>query len=423
MMTQRNCTGEFGKEQGKIGSGVLSDDGAQLKGLVESVLQEILDTEFLGYIGVLPYERNDRRSDYRNGYKPRSFKTRVGEIHLSLPQTRYEPFKTRLFARYQRSERAFILALQEMVIQGVSTRKVRKITEQLCGTSFSKSMVSKLTTELDEDIQTWLQRPLSGRYPYLIVDAEYEKVREHHKVVSKAVIIIKGIHESGKREILSVRIANSENETTWSDTFLDLKRRGLRNVKLIVSDAHAGLKDAIQRHFQGCQWQRCQFHYMRNVLNKVRKADRKEIKALLDDIYHATDLETAQIRLHNSVDLLNASYPQLSEYIEETGEETLSIYHFPMQHRKRLRTTNSLERFNEEIRRRSRVIRIFPNSQSCLRLVAALCMEMSEEWETGRRYLNMEYLESDGLDFQQSSFATLSRTAGKVILEPILQKI
>ena len=421
-MTHKDCKKNGVKSQVENG-GFFFDDTDQLKALVESVIQEIIDTEFLDYIGAEPYDRQAARRDYRNGYKPRRLKTRVGEIKLSIPQARNEPFRTQMFRRYQRSERAFLLSLQEMVIQGVSTRKVRKITEQLCGITFSKSMVSKLITELDDDIQAWLQRPLTGCYPYLIVDAEYEKVRENHKVLSAASIIIKGIHENGNREVLHVSIANSENESTWSDAFVNLKRRGLKGVKLVVSDAHEGLRDAIDRHFQGCLWQRCQCHYLKNVMAKVRKADRQAVKVLVDDIYQASDLETALARLNNTVQHLADRYPDLSEFIEETCEETLSVYHFPEQHRRRLRTTNSLERLNEEIRRRTRVVRIFPNRDSCLRLVTSICIEKSEEWVTGRRYLNMEYLENDDSDSQKSSIATLSRTSGKVLLEPILQKI
>ena len=421
-MTRGDCTEKSAKSQDEKGRGLFYEPD-QLKALVECVVQELIEAEFSEYIGVEPYERQVDRRDYRNGHKPRRLKTRVGEINLQLPQARYEPFRTKLFRRYQRSERAFLLALQEMVVQGVSTRKVMKITEELCGCTFSKSNVSQLCSELDEDIKSWLGRPITGCYPYLIVDAEYEKIRDNHRVVSEAVIIIKGVHESGRREILHVSIANSENETTWSEAFADLKRRGLRGTKLVVSDAHEGLKDTIRRYFQGCVWQRCQFHYIRNILDKVRKADRQEVKMLLDDVYHATDLETALDRLHYLVAQMSDRYPDLSEFIEDTCEETLSIYHVPVQHRIRLRTTNSLERLNEEIRRRTRVVRIFPNRASCLRLVASICLEKSEEWETGHRYLTMEMMEKDDDDQQKSPVATLLPTSAELLLKPILQKI
>jgi len=421
-MTRKDCTKKAGMAQVKNGD-VIFDDSDQLRVLVESVIQEFIDMEFLDYIGVEPYGRQSGRQDYRNGYKSRQINTRVGKLGLSIPQARNEPFRTQLFRRYQRSERAFLLALQEMVIQGVSTRKFRKISEQLCGITFSRSMVSKLTTELDTDIRAWLQRPLSGCYPYLIVDAEYEKIRENHKVLSEAVIIIKGVHESGRREILAVSIANSETETIWAEAFVALKRRGLRGVQLVVSDAHEGLKDAIRRHFQGCLWQRCQFHYLRNVLDKVRKGDRQELKSLLDDIYHASSFGIAQERLDDAVTQLADRYPDLSEFIEETGEETLSVFHLPLHHRRRLRTTNSLERLNEEIRRRTRVVRIFPNRESCLRLAASICMEKSEEWKTGYRYLKMEVIGKDDDNQQKSPVATLLPTSAELLLEPILQKI
>jgi len=421
-MTHSDSTKNGTKTQGENGS-FFFDDSDRLKALVEAVIQEIIDTEFSDYIGVAPYVRESGRRDYRNGYKPRRIKTRVGEIELSVPQARIAPFRTQLFRRYQRSERAFLLALQEMIIQGVSTRKVRKITDKLCGVTFSRSTVSHLTTELDEAVYAWLNRPLTGCYPYLIVDAEYEKIRTHHKVHSEAAIIIKGVHEDGHREILYVGIANSENETTWSEAFVNLKHRGLQGVKLVVSDAHEGLRDAIRRHFQGSLWQRCQFHYKRNVLDKVRKSDQLEVKALLDDIYHASDYTTAQIRLQNIIEQLSDRYPDLIEFIEETFEDTLSVYHFPIGHRRRLRTTNSLERLNEEIRRRTRVVRIFPNRKSCLRLVASICMEKSEEWETGHRYLKMDVMEENDDNHQKSSVATLLQTSDEPTLKPILQKI
>jgi transposase-like protein len=257
--------------------------------------------------------------------------------------------------------------------------------------------------------------------------AEYEKIWENHQVLSEAAIIIKGVHKRGRREVLHVSIANSENETTWSEAFTDLKRRGLRDVRLVVSDAHEGLKDAVSRHFQGCLWQRCQFHYIRNVLDKVRKTDRQEVKMLLDDIYQSLDIETALERLGDMVDQISARYPELSEFIEETCEETLSVYHFSLQHRKWLRATNSIERLNEEIRRRTRVVRIFPNRESYLRLVSSICMEKSEEWETGHRYLTMDELGKNDDDQQKSPVipirSGLLPTSAEALPEPILQKI
>ena len=371
------------------------DNPEFLKIFMQESFQEFLEQEIALHLGALPYERTANRRGRRNGYKPRQLNTRVGKLFLSIPQTRDGSFSTELFERYQRSEQALICCLQEMVINGVSTRKVKRITEQLCGLNFSKSQVSEISKKLDTEIQTWLNRPLNDEYPYLFVDARYNKLRRDHKVESHAVLIAKAVNRAGKRDIIGVDVCNNENETNWSDFFQGLKERGLKGVKLVISDAHGGLVSAIRKNFPGTQWQRCQVHFKKNLLDQVRNKDKAWIKQRLDDIFQAPDKRTGFIRLRQLIDDLSDKYPRVADILETDGEDALTCLNFPIQHRRRIRTTNGLERFNQEIKRRTNVIRIFPNQDSAVRLIGALCMEQSEEWITGRQYLDMSLLDHE----------------------------
>ena len=364
-----------------------------LRQLVQTYLQEYLEQEMVHHLGALPYERTEDRRGYRNGYKPRQLNTRVGKLFLSVPQSRDSSFSTELFERYQRSEKALIVCLQQMVIQGVATRRVAKITESLCGLDFSRSQVSAICKQLDGEIRSWLKRPLEEPYPYVFVDARYEKIRRDHKVESNGVLIAQGVNSQGKRDLLGVQVCNTENKTTWSDFFESLIQRGLKGVLLVISDAHGGLVKAIERQFLGTQWQRCQVHFKKNVLDKVRNRDKAWIKGRLDDIFLAVDKHTALDRLQQLVADLAGKYPGVAELLETECEDALACLNFPSQHRRRIRTTNGLERFNQEIKRRTSVIRIFPNRESALRLIGALCMEQAEEWLTGKQYLDMSLLE------------------------------
>jgi len=312
---------------------------------------------------------------------------------LLVPQDRDGTFQTALFERYQRSDKALVLALMEMYLKGVFTLKVADITEKLCGKSFSSQQVSRLARDLDARISEWRNRPLEGDYPYLIVDARYEKVRSGGRVVSKGILIVLGINERGMREILSVEIADTENATTWSDIFKRLKKRGLKGVLLVTSDDHEGIKAAVGRHLQGASWQRCQFHFLRNVLPLAKRSERKVVHSDLRTIFDSPDVETAWRRINEVLANWRDLNPVIAERIEEGIEETTAVLYFPRSHRKRIRTTNALERLNQEIRRRTRVARIFPNEASALRLIASLAIEQSEEWETGRQYLDASLLE------------------------------
>jgi transposase-like protein len=343
------------------------------------------------HIGAEAYERSEGRTGYRSGHKLRVFTTRVGDLELLVPQDRDGTFSTVLFERFQRSEKALCVTLMEMYVQGVSTRKVKSVTEKLCGRTFSRETVSKLSGELDQKVAEWRNRPLEGEYPYLIVDALYEKVRRGGKVISQGVLIVMGINSDGMREILEVRIADTENETTWSDLFRDLKRRGLKGVELVTSDNHEGIKNAVKRFFQGSSWQRCQCHFMRNMLRLASKGEKTQLKADLRAVFNADDTETLNWRLDETIHKWTEKKQEVAEKIDEEIIDCLAVFCLPKPHRKRLRTTNALERFNQEIRRRTRVVRIFPNEKSALRLIATLAMEQSEDWD--RRYLDMSHLE------------------------------
>lgn len=384
-MAERNGTGSEALVQA-----VLTDDPGFLRRFVEQTLQQILEAEMTAHLGAAPYERTESRTGQRNGYKPRQMHTRVGTLELRVPQDRAGTFSTQLFARYQRTEKALVLALMEMYLAGVSTRKVTEITETLCGTSFSKSQVSRLTGDLDAELAAWRNRPLTDhRYPYLVVDARYEHVREGGRVMSQGVLIVSGIRDDGKRELLAVDVADTESEATYREVFRSLKGRGLTGVQLVTSDDHAGLRAAIERYFQGAGWQRCQVHYTRNLLGMVGASKRKGLAADLRSLFTATTPIQARAMAGQLADKWRGTHPAVARSLEEESEACFACLAFPLAHQPRIRTTNGMERLNQELKRRTRVIRIFPNRAACLRLVTALCVEQSEEWESGRQYLDL----------------------------------
>lgn len=371
---------------------VLLNDPEFLRGLVQGALQAILETEMRAHVGAERHERTAERSGYRNGSKPRTLHTRVGTLELRVPQDREGTFSTELFARYQRTEQALVVTLMEMSVQGVSTRKVATITEQVCGTNFSKSQVSALAGRLDADLAAWRERPLPASYPYLSVDARYEHVRVDGQVVSQGALIVAGVRDDGHREILAVEVADTESEATYEALFRRLKGRGLHGVVLVTSDDHAGLRAAITRHFQGAGWQRCQVPFARNLQGRVGAKHRAQVAEDLRAIFAAPEATQARAMAQSCAARWRASHPVVTAQLEEEREPCLACYAMPSPHRVRVRTTNGLERFNQELKRRTRVVRIFPNRASLLRLVTALAMEQSEEWVSGRRYLDMELL-------------------------------
>ncbi|MEN6558721.1 MAG: IS256 family transposase [Thermoguttaceae bacterium] len=316
--------------------------------------------------------------------------TRIGTIPLAIPQTRGVEFYPQAIERGERSERALKLALAEMYVQGVSTRKVAAITEQLCGHEVSSSQVSRAAELLDDELEKWRNRPL-GETPYLILDARYEKVRYGGSVVDGAVLLAIGILPDGKRLVLGVSVSLSEAEVHWRAFLESLQNRGLHGVRFIVSDQHAGLKAARQARFVGVPWQRCQFHLMQNAMQYVPKiAMRTEVAADLRQVFDVPDADTANRLLQQIVKKYHTSAPKLAEWLDANVPESLTVLRLPLAHRRRLRTTNMLERLNEEIKRRTRVATLFPNEASLLRLVSAVLVEITEEWETGKVYLSME---------------------------------
>lgn len=374
--------------------GIFSEGGGpKLKALLQELVQVLLEaerTEHLG--GVKRYERSEERRDSRNGYKPRRLKTRVGELQLASPQTR-EGFHSRLFERYERSERAMLTALAEMYIKGISTRKVSWLVEKVFGTSFSAETVSKATQQLDQEIKVWRNHRFEEKYPYLLIDARYEKVRIDHRVVTQGVLIIHGITEDGHRRVLDFDVANTESEESWKDVFRRLLERGLDGVVLVISDAHEGLKKAIQICFQGASWQRCQVHFMRNLGNRVPIKMRSAVLNRLSEAYESPAVQEIRLRLEAIGDWLRECRQERAALnLEEGMEDTLVVYSFPAEHWRRLKTTNLAERFMREIKRRTRVVGIFPNRESLARLVGAMLMEQDEIWLCERQYLRMPEL-------------------------------
>jgi len=365
--------------------------------LLEEVFNQVLLAQSTEQLGAAPYERTEERTAYRNGTRDRELTTRVGKLTLKVPRHRNGQFSTELFSRYQRSEQALALAMMEMVINGVSTRKVELITEELCGEKFSKSTVSALCKQLDPIVHAFRTRPLKSHYPFIIVDALYLKVREDHRVQSRGLLIAVGINEDGYREIIGFQVANTETESSWGEFFVSLKERGLKDVHLVTSDNHKGLAKAVRRHFQGATWQRCQTHFSRNMLDQTPKALQPEMKEDLRELYEAVDLDSARKVRDQIIGKYETRAPKAAALLDEAFDDITAVLAVPLKYRKRLRTTNSVERLNQEIRRRERVIRIFPNEASVIRLMGALLMEQDEKWQTGRKYFDMDlYYQSVG---------------------------
>jgi putative transposase len=373
---------------------ILSSDEDLFAEVLRRGIEALMEAERDAYVSAAPFERGEHRQTQRNGYKPRTLTTRVGRLELQVPKTRDGGFYPSLLQRYQRSEAALISALAECYVQGVSTRKVGAICQELFGDALSHETVSRYVGELDAELGPWRERMLESRYPYLMLDARYEKARVEHRIVDVAVLVAIGVSEEGERHVLGVEVVHGETRTSWGEFLGRLIERGLRGVELIVSDAHAGLQEARRRHFQGASWQRCQRHFLMNALEKAPKALKDQLHARLrelwDESYSAAE---AQTRLQSLVGDLEAKHPELAAWLESDGEQTLSCFHFPPTHWLRIRTTNPMERLNEELYRRSRVVRIFPNPASCCRLTTALLKEWHEDWITTRRpYLNMQHL-------------------------------
>lgn len=354
--------------------------------LLRILINNVMQVERSKYLQAEEYERTEDRKGHANGYKPKTVRTRIGEITFAVPQVREGGFYPSALEKGLRSERALVTTLAEMYVQGVSTRKVKAITEELCGIEISAMQVSRAAAQLDETLQEWRERPL-GEITYLYVDALYEKVREAGQVRDAAVLVATGITPEGERQVLGVSVSLSEHETHWKTFFKSLKDRGLNGVKLVISDDHEGLGAARRAVLGSVPWQRCQFHLQQNAGAYVPKqAMRFEVAADIRSMFNAPDRKAAEEYLQAAIQKYAVSAPRLSAWLEENLAEGFTIFDFPFEHRRSIRTTNSLERINKEIRRRTRVVGVFPNEASCLRLVSALLMETSEEWQIGKHY-------------------------------------
>ena len=371
--------------------GQLTEQGLDsLPEMIRVMVNEAMRIERENYLGAKPYERSEDRQGHANGYKPKTVRTRVGEVTFEIPQVREGGFYPHALEKGMRSERALLLTLAEMYVQGVSTRKVAAITERLCGTQISASQVSRACKQLDEELEAWRTRPL-GEVPYLYLDARYEKVRQAGNVQDAAILMACGVKRDGRRSILGISVSLSEAETHWRAFLEGLVKRGLCGMQLIVSDNHKGLEAARKAIFTGVPWQRCQFHLQQNAQSYVPKVGmRKEVAEDIRVIFNAPDRELAEEFLKKAVEKYAVLAPKLADWMEVNLPEGFTVFSLPRTHQRRLRTSNQLERLSQEIKRRTRVVRVFPNEPSCLRLISAILMEIGEEWEYGRLYLDLE---------------------------------
>lgn len=371
---------------------VLMEQKDFLAPVVQEAVQAILELEMEECLQAGKHERCEGRLGYRSGYYRRRLITRVGTIVLRVPQDRAGHFSTQVFEQYQRSEKALVAALAQMYVQGVSTRKVAVITEELCGHEFSASSISTITARLDAQLEQFSRRALTEAFPYVVVDARYERVREGGVIVNRAILIALGIDWEGRRQVLAVEYASRESQQSWREFLVQLKARGLTGVQFVVSDDHPGLKAALAEVLPGAWWQRCYVHFLRNALDYLpRKADDDCLQELRW-MYERRNGEEARRDLKQWLEKWNGKYPKLCAWVETNIEETWTFYRLPLAHHKHLKSTNLLERFNQEIKRRTLVVRIFPDEASCLRLVRAVAAEQHEEWMEGSRYLNADLL-------------------------------
>ena len=375
--------------------------------LMEAILNQVLQAESAEQLGAENYERSNGRLDYRNGTRTRSLTTRIGKIELKIPRHRNTPFKTALFDNYQRNEQALIATMMEMVVQGVSTRNVQKVTEELCGETFSKSTVSEICKELDVPIKQFKERLLPERYPFIIADAIYLKAREDHRIRSKALYLAIGVNNSGHKEIIGFEVYDSEKRNTWKEFFENLKSRGLRGVDFVISDAHFGLVEAIKESFPGATWQRCQAHFTRNIIDKCPKKYGSGLASELKDMFNSSTIEEARRLKKEIIEEYQEIAGEAMEILDLGFEDSIVIMNLPSKYRIALRTSNIIERENREIRRREKVIGIFPNTESIIRLIGATLYDDHNDWSRCQKLFDMtEYFNK-----QSSILAKLHKNA------------
>lgn len=389
-MAQLNIT----LNQDEILQLLLVDREEAFRKLLQRTLNDILKVESQEQLQAAPYERSDSRLDSRNGLRDRELKTRIGRITLAVPRHRNVPFKTLIFDNYSRSEAALVTAMAEMVVNGVSTRKVSRVIESLCGTSVSKSSVSEICKNLDKEVESFRNRPLEGRYPFLTVDATYFKVRENNRVISKALMIAYGTNEQGHREILGFAAYRNESKDTWQDFLKSLKKRGLKGVIMITSDAHEGIIHAISEVFPTVPWQRCQFHFSKNVVDKTPKKYQTGIRAELQEMFACNTLKEAR----NKKDQIIQEYQDVAETamscLDEGFESAMTAMILPRGMQRFFRTSNAVERLNKELKRRSQVIGIFPNEESLVQLMGSVLIEQNSLSQSGKVIFKKESYEA-----------------------------
>jgi transposase-like protein len=366
---------------------VLRDEHADvIRESVRAVAQELMEAEISELIGAKHGERTEDRATHRNGYRPRRWDTRAGEIELQIPKIRQGSYFPSFLQPRKRSEQALVSVVQQAYVCGVSTRRVDQLVESL-GLRISKSEVSRIAGLLDEQVTAFRERPLEGRYPYLFVDAKIEKVRDGGRVARKCVVIAHAVHETGRREIIGLDVGEAETEAFWTQFLRSLVARGLVGVQLAISDAHPGLKTAIARVL-GSPWQRCTVHFLRDLRGHCRKDQHDALGAVIRQLFTAADGDEARRRLGDAVSQLQARLPKIAALLEEAEDDVLAFYAFPAEHWPKLRSTNPLERFNREIGRRTDVVGIFPDDASLIRLVSMLAIEANDEWLVGRSYIS-----------------------------------
>lgn len=374
----------------EILEGLVKGGTENFASVLEKLLNELMKIEREKCIGAQPFERTEERKGYSNGFKDKTLNTRSGPLHLKVPQVRDLEFYPSCLEKGCRSEKALKLAIAEMYVQGVSTRRVKQITEELCGLDISSTQVSRLAALLDDELEAFRQRIL-GRIKYAYIDARYEKVRHNGSVRDLAVLSAIGVNEKGLREILGISVSLSEAEIHWREFFEDLQKRGLKGLELIISDDHSGLGAARKAVFPSVSWQRCVFHMAQNAQGYALKKDMKEeIAQVMRDIFNCPSLEMALECKRSIIEKYSTRAPDFAEWLENNVEDGLTFFNFPKKHRKKIRTSNAMERLNQEIKRRTRVVRVFPNADSCKRLVTAVLQEIHEEWISGKVYLNVD---------------------------------
>lgn len=380
----------------QIIKGLIGQGTAGLQPVLELLFNAAMKVEREQFLGAGAHERSEERKGYANGYKPKEIQTRMGALQLAVPQVRGLGFYPQSIEKGSRSERALKLAIAQMYLEGVSTRRVQDITERLCGYEVSSTQVSRLTQELDEQFEQFRNRPI-GEISYLIVDATYLKVRHNGSVISMAILLAYGVTLEGKREILGASASLSEAEVHWREFLKGLQSRGMHGLRLGISDDHPGLKNARTAVFPSVPWQRCQFHLAQNAQSYApKKSMRLEIGDVMREIFSSPTLEIAREMIRQAVEKYRTRAPEFAKWLEENIEEGLTVYQFPKEHWKKIRTSNGIERVNREIKRRTRVAVLFPNKESALRLVTGVIIEIHEEWVTGRQYLDMSPLLSQG---------------------------